>query len=77
MTSEICCGTCKFWLHIEGNEGVCRRYPPRYTGHDEPYWTHNFWAFPETEAEDWCGEFRIRQVAVVERKTWSTTPLKP
>ncbi len=62
------CDNCKFWkwnaLQVNSEHDVqagrCHRFPPSYIGEDE----YDFdgdqtfkWANPETNRDDWCGEF--------------------
>ena len=52
MTDENC-GNCRFWQEfLKGPvvpRGQCRRYPPARG-------TRGWTAWPEVEADDWCGE---------------------
>lgn len=71
MTSESevrACANCRFWDEVEttgrlGNWrviGRCRRYPPSIAGPvvNESDVRHATY-FPETEADEWCGEHQI------------------
>lgn len=60
MSRELkdqCCGRCRFWLPSEKKHedhlGVCRRYPPVP---DQRFGIGG--RFPETGADEWCGEFQ-------------------
>lgn len=44
------CAACAFWFQVGAMKHECRRYPPRVKFSD----------WPETDANDWCGEFRRR-----------------
>ena len=43
------CAACAFWFRVNIVTSECRRYPPRKSG-----------TWPETDADDWCGEFKRR-----------------
>jgi hypothetical protein len=49
------CASCKFWRHLEDDEGTCLRYPPQHVG--GPGVSANEWLYPETYAIAWCGEW--------------------
>ena len=42
------CVTCRFWLHVEGRFGECRRNPPIGDWDSETRWN-------TTADDDWCG----------------------
>ena len=65
------CETCRYWRRYsdEAPKGVCRRYPPHVIaevdtlsandriGRSEPEVTsHTVSEWPETPANEWCGE---------------------
>ena len=64
-----CCGGCVYWLETEGpyiegpfsfitNEGECRRLPPMFQ--DAKYGRARRGYWPETDWDDYCGEFNRR-----------------
>ena len=58
-----CCENCKFWRveSSDGHEGMCLRFPPQpayFVPQDETDWSVSAWGFPETWADEWCGEFK-------------------
>lgn len=57
VSPEANCGDCRFWLGgTEGDptHGLCRRFPPVPCG--VGYASRTGW--PETTADEWCGEHR-------------------
>jgi hypothetical protein len=58
------CYTCRFWKGSSHGEGECRRHPPQLTvvpdGNEECPGVKTAW--PETDQEDWCGEWEFRDV---------------
>lgn len=60
------CENCIFWQKWKGyhKKGTCRRYPPslfaEVDGGPDGVTTKAYAAQPETEADDWCGEFKER-----------------
>lgn len=63
MKEEIC-NNCEYWISHKGNksEGEChRRSPsviPLVNGVFTFLTTYSSTEFPETEFDDWCGEFK-------------------
>lgn len=56
------CENCRFWEHYRHRmgqfRGMCRRFPPT------PIYTKRPpvpMLFPETQKDDWCGEFQPRK----------------
>lgn len=50
MTDDDLCRTCQWWDgEPEWDIATCRRFPPTHEGR-----------WPDTEATDWCGEWRPR-----------------
>jgi hypothetical protein len=49
------CSTCRFYdpLFSGGDDGLCRRYPPRVIGDDGDATG----IFPEVMRNAWCGEY--------------------
>jgi hypothetical protein len=47
------CSTCAF-AELEGEGGVCHRYPPKFVMDEGEVNT----GFPMIVAEDWCGEYK-------------------
>lgn len=54
------CDTCRFWLHMEGTYGLCRRYPP-----NEPVYQTNMggdlvdvYEHRAITSDNWCGEWQ-------------------
>jgi hypothetical protein len=60
VTEKERCGTCRFWEHAAGDTGECHRYPPSFSPAQAARGGFDLWAgfFPETEAGEWCGEYR-------------------
>ncbi len=62
------CGNCKFYDRVDGEHGLCSRYPPVVTrlsewcepcgDMDSGGWTEPKFGFPEMVADDVCGEFK-------------------
>ena len=52
------CRTCKFWGDDEGGRADCRRYPPQINPNAGPWCD-----WPQTDAEDWCGEHKPEEIA--------------
>jgi hypothetical protein len=50
------CETCKFWMSLSDDRGLCQRYPPSC----------------EKDANDWCGEWRSKQARTVPHRTVRT-----
>lgn len=59
------CAACAFWFRGAGRQTECRRYPPQVVGFDEG--PEMLW--PETTADDWCGEFKRRDSDAVKPLT--------
>ena len=60
------CAACAFWFRGERGTPECRRYPPQIVAFEvEP--VEVLW--PETTADDWCGEFRRRDSDAVKPLT--------
>ena len=65
MSDELpdeCCAKCRFTEHIDGEEYVCRRYPPvacsdGYSD-DKTYSWVRYYKHPDVEKTDCCGEFQ-------------------
>ena len=63
------CATCRFWRPTEGDFGQCRRRAPTtlYTTQttsvrpDAPFRCRAVW--PETRAEEWCGDYQPQPVS--------------
>lgn len=53
MPKQDCVVKCANCAHFETEGGLCHRNPP------VPMMTEEgmFWAFPECDPDDWCGEF--------------------
>jgi hypothetical protein len=71
--SNRTCRVCQFWQENddESGTGQCRRYPPTVfdvervkvpTGHgyEREEW-RSVEIFPDTEEDEWCGEFKKRR----------------
>jgi hypothetical protein len=63
MNIERACCTCQWWdqksfSKDKRNTGWCRILPPRNNGGDE-----NYWGWPGTYDEDWCGKWQAREEA--------------
>jgi hypothetical protein len=53
------CENCRFYIPYDRSEGICRRYPPVYTGkHDLDGTFTGAFDQPAVDAEDWCGEWK-------------------
>lgn len=64
------CKDCKYWFMSETNGGFgrCHRYAPRpwvcSSKADEDEWEEFRYAkWPDTNAENWCGEFESKEPA--------------
>ncbi|SDQ99450.1 hypothetical protein SAMN05519103_00340 [Rhizobiales bacterium GAS113] len=66
MSNESCV-TCRFFSQHVGDAeyGLCRRRAPQPVGiiHDEPIAKKLFSLWPETEYDQWCGDFEPRRLA--------------
>ena len=49
------CSSCYFWEFKQGNEGICRRYPP--SAEIKPINQSYEIVLPLTKKDDWCGDF--------------------
>jgi hypothetical protein len=63
-----CCGTCRFYLPANEEQGLCRRYPPQMTmanvkvrdkGRETEFTSQ--WQFPPMFAIGWCGEYKPKE----------------
>lgn len=57
------CELCRFWNSEADDAGFCQRYPPTVLHNSTARTVATEW--PVTAADDWCGEFRPRDTAVV------------
>lgn len=56
-TKTAACGKCVFWKSEDSTKGECRRHAPQsvvFTVHEEVKFESTF---PNTRAEDWCGDY--------------------
>lgn len=67
MSNEPTCASCRFWLRWrESSSGACRRFPPQfqvgtsYNRDIEASEVDSTAAFPNTDDDDWCGEFQVK-----------------
>lgn len=56
MTREEKCSKCTFWDFKEGQEGICRRFPPFPLIKEIGQKTEV--VLPLMKKDDWCGEFK-------------------
>jgi hypothetical protein len=67
------CKNCRYWLEKYDEQGFCRRYPPvpvvdvSYSEDHEGklaavFSTNPDTYFPETVADEWCGEWKEKKV---------------
>jgi len=56
------CGKCRYWEIKESATGECHRYSPQTVAFSVDDETHFTTVFPETTAEEWCGEFFPRAI---------------
>lgn len=65
------CANCRYWLEKTDGQGFCRRYPPMPVVNITTLWVeyaqessgHTYSTdpehyFPETVADEWCGEWK-------------------
>ncbi len=50
------CDNCKFWHRLTDDFGDCHRNAPVVTS-NKPKDSRLFAMWPETDSDDWCGEF--------------------
>jgi hypothetical protein len=71
------CKDCKFWRgDPKTGIGKCHRYPPKggthvystdsWEGDMDGVSSSAYWSFPETDSDDWCGEFKEKGSNLVE-----------
>ena len=57
---QECCERCRFWHRLGkgfGDRGTCHRNPPNLGIFQAPARMSFVGYWPETEPDDWCGEF--------------------
>jgi len=56
------CENCRYWEYWDAKFGGCRRYPPTDTREYWPDGTPRTHSPPVTVSDDWCGEFKAKDM---------------